>query len=71
MNKLKEKLFIATHKEYRKYLRMQENHWYTEMEIMAVKSSYQTLYRFLYAEGLESEYLAWVERLINAEQEEK
>ena len=60
MERLMKRLFIATHKQYRQYIRMEDNVMYTDMERMAVWSSYQTLYRFIVAENLEDKYLEWV-----------
>ena len=60
MDRLMERLFIATHKQYRRCIRMEDNSMYTDMERMAVRTSYQTLYRFIVAENLEDKYLEWV-----------
>lgn len=67
MDRLMKRLFIATHKQYRQWLRMEDNMedyaMYTDMERLAVRTSYQTLYRFIVAENLEDKYLEWVASL--------
>ena len=63
MKSLKMRLFAETHRYANRYRHMEENTQYTDMETIAVKSSFQTMYRFLITAGLEDEYLAWLESL--------
>ncbi len=63
MDRLKKRLFVTTYRYRKQWQRYEDSDYYTELEVLAAKSAFQVMYRFLKEEGLEDEYLAWVNEL--------
>ena len=66
MSKLQKQLFVKTLKLKRAWKRSENSPLYANLNSLLLRIKYQTLYGFIYENGLEQEYLDWVQ-----EQEDK
>lgn len=66
MSKLQKQLFVKTYKLKRAWERSENSPLYTDLDSLSLRIKYQTLYGFIYENGLEQDYLDWAQ-----EQEDK